>query len=129
MESESGDRARPATAISNALTRMHREYYGRGATSVRTSIGRDHVITFLEDILTPSERTLVDSGHLEPVRQTRLAFQVAMRDEFVGTVERATGRKVRAFLSQVHFDPDIAAELFLLEPEDPPATASETVEA
>jgi hypothetical protein len=24
---------------------------------------------------------------------------------------------VRAFFSQVHFDPDIAAEIFLLEPE------------
>jgi uncharacterized protein YbcI len=121
MERESVDRARPATAISNALTRMHREYYGRGATTVHTAIGRDHVITFLEDILTPSERTLVDSGHVEPVRQTRLAFQIAMRDEFIGTVESATGRKVRAFLSQVHFDPDVAAEIFLLEPEHDPA--------
>jgi uncharacterized protein YbcI len=117
METETGDRARPATAISNALTRMHREYYGRGATSVRTAIGRDHVATFLEDILTPSERTLVDSGYVEPVRETRLAFQQAMREEFIGTVEKATGRKVRAFFSQVHFDPDIAAEIFLLEPD------------
>ena len=106
---------------------MHREYYGRGATTVRTAIGRDHVVSFLEDILTPSERTLVDSGHVEPVRQTRLAFQVAMRDEFIGTVEKATGRKVRAFFSQVHFDPDIAAEIFLLEPERPDAD-SEPVE-
>jgi uncharacterized protein YbcI len=128
METETGERARPATAISNALTRMHREYYGRGATTVRTTIGRDHVITFLEDILTPSERTLVDSGHVEPVRQTRLAFQVAMREEFIGTVEKATGRKVRAFLSQVHFDPDIAAEIFLFEPDGAKAD-SEPVEA
>jgi uncharacterized protein YbcI len=128
METESGERARPATAISNALTSMHREYYGRGATTVRTTIGRDHVITFLEDILTPSERTLVDSGHVEPVRQTRLAFQVAMREEFIGTVEKATGRKVRAFLSQVHFDPDVAAEIFLLEPDGAKAD-SEPVEA
>jgi hypothetical protein len=28
-----------------------------------------------------------------------------------------TGRKVVAFLSQVHFDPDISAEIFVLEPE------------
>src|SRR5437763_8370987 len=110
LSTSSTDRAQQANAISNALTRMHREYYGRGATSVKTVLGRDHVITFLEDILTPIERTLVDAGEVEPVRQTRLAFQRALRTSFIGSVETATGRKVRAFLSQVHFDPDIAAE-------------------
>lgn len=80
-------------------------------------IGHDHVISFLEDILTPMERTLVGAGQIEPVRQARLAFQVAMKATFVELVEAAMERKVRAFLSQVHFDPDIAAELFVLEPE------------
>jgi len=116
MSSEPNDRARRATTISNAMTQMHREYYGRGATSVRTVIDRNHVVTFLEDILTPMERTLVDAGEIEPVRQARLAFQKAMRTRFIDTIESATGRKVRAFLSQVHFDPDNAAELFVLEP-------------
>ena len=32
-------------------------------------------------------------------------------------MEEATGRKVVAFMSQVSFDPDIAAEFFVLEPE------------
>jgi hypothetical protein len=72
---------------------------------------------FLEDILTPMERTLVEAGEVEPVRQARLAFQRALRSRFIETVENATGRKVRAFLSQVHFDPDIAAEVFVLEPD------------
>jgi hypothetical protein len=27
-------------------------------------------------------------------------------------------RKVIAFMSQVHFDPDMSAELFVLEPQD-----------
>ena len=116
MSPDPNGRARTATAISNAMTQMHREYYGRGATSVRTVIDRNHVVTFLEDILTPMERTLVDAGEIEPVRQARLAFQKAMRTRFIDTIESATGRKVRAFLSQVHFDPDIAAELFVLEP-------------
>jgi uncharacterized protein YbcI len=38
-----------------------------------------------------------------------------MEDRFVTTVEEITGRKVRAFLSQVSLDPDIAAEVFVLE--------------
>ncbi|MGA9762917.1 MAG: Na-translocating system protein MpsC family protein [Gaiellaceae bacterium] len=116
MAIEPNEHARTASAISKAMTQMHREHYGRGATSVRTVISHDHVVSFLEDILTPMERTLVDAGEVEPVREARLAFQRAMRVRFIETIENATGRKVRAFLSQVHFDPDIAAEVFVLEP-------------
>src|SRR2546423_15341061 len=113
MSPDPNGRARTATAISNAMTQMHREYYGRGATTVRTVIGRNYVVSFLEDILTPMERTLVEAGEVEPVRQARLAFQKALRSRFIDTVENATGRKGRAFLSQGHFDPAIAAEGFV----------------
>ena len=40
-----------------------------------------------------------------------------MGDQFTAVVEPALGRKVRAYLSHVHTDPDVAAELFMLEPE------------
>jgi uncharacterized protein YbcI len=85
-------------------------------------------LAFLEHILTPMERTLVEAGEVEPVRQARLAFQRALRSRFIETVENATGRKVRAFLSQVHFDPDIAAEVFVLEPDGGPPEAANGVE-
>lgn len=39
-----------------------------------------------------------------------------MRDELVEAVERLSGHKVIAFMSQNHIDPDLAAELFVLEP-------------
>jgi uncharacterized protein YbcI len=113
----SGSDARAAAQeISNAMTKLHRDHHGRGPDSVRTVIGHDHVITFLEDLYTPSERTLIDAGETEAVTQSRLAFQRAMKGPFVQTVEQATGRKVRAFLSQTHIDPDISAEIFVLEP-------------
>ena len=117
------DGARPssdghrALAISNAITRLHREHYGRGANSARTIIQRNYVITFLEDLYTPIERTLIESGQEETVRTTRLAFQKAMEEKFVAAVEEVMGRKVIAFLSQVHFDPDISQETFILEPQ------------
>ena len=40
-----------------------------------------------------------------------------MEGRFTAAVEEATGRKVVAFLSQVHFAPDISAEVFVLQPE------------
>ncbi len=113
---------RQAQAISNAMTKMHRESYGRGPELARTLMGHDHVICFLEDLYTPVERTLLNGGEIEAVRETRLAFQRAMKEPFVAAVEEITGRKVRSFLSQVTFDPDISVEVFILEPDhDDPA--------
>jgi hypothetical protein len=40
-----------------------------------------------------------------------------MGPRFREAVEEATGRRVIAFMSQVHFDPDMAAEIFVLEPD------------
>jgi len=116
MIGETGERGRQAATISNAITRIHREHYGRGATTVRTIMQRNYIVSFLEDIYTPIERTLIDAGHPERVRETRQIFQDAMRDRFVQAVEEATGRRVVAFMSQVHFEPDLACEIFVLEP-------------
>jgi uncharacterized protein YbcI len=115
MSTEPSDRGRQASSISNAITRMHREHYGRGATTTRTIIQRNYVVCFLEDIYTPVERTLIEAGRLEEIRNTRNLFQDAMGPKFRAAVEEATGRKVIAFMSQVCFDPDMAAEVFVLE--------------
>jgi len=68
-----------AAAISNEMTRLHRERYGRGPDSVRTAVGHDHVICFLEDIYTTADRTLIESGEAGAVVEMRLAFQRAMK--------------------------------------------------
>jgi uncharacterized protein YbcI len=115
MPTEPSDRARQSSAVSNGITRLHREHYGRGATTTRTIIQRNYVVCFMEDIYTPVERTLIDAGHEEDVRSTRQIFQQAMRPNFVEVVEAAMGRKVTAFMSQNHFEPDMAAEVFVLE--------------
>jgi uncharacterized protein YbcI len=104
-----------SSVISNGLSKLHRDYYGRGPNSVRTVYGHDHVVTFLEDIYTPLEKTLVEAGETEPVVEVRRAFQRAMKDRFIAVVEEATGRTVRAFMSEVSLDPDISAEIFILD--------------
>lgn len=104
-----------STVISNGLSKLHRDHYGRGPTSVRTIYGHDHVVTFLEDIRTPLERTLIESGETASVHEVRRAFQRAMKERFIAVVEEATGRTVRAFMSEVSLDPDISAEIFVLD--------------
>jgi uncharacterized protein YbcI len=110
------ERARQAQAVGNAITRLHRDRYGRGATTTRTVFQGNRIIVFLEDIYTLAERTLIDAGAWEQVKATRQSFQMAMRAPFSEAVEEITGRQVVAFMSQVHLDPDMAAEVFVLSP-------------
>jgi uncharacterized protein YbcI len=123
---DSNERVRQATAVGHAITRLHRDYYGRGATTTRTVYQRNFLVAFLEDIYTPVERTLIDAGQLEEVKRTRQVFQMAMRERFSEAVEEITGRKVIQFMSQVSFDPDMAAEIFVLEPGTTVDVASES---
>ena len=115
MSGNHGDNTRSAQSISNAITKLQHDHYGRGPESVRTVVGYDHVICFLENSFMPVERTLIDAGELTAVRETRLAFQRAMEKTFVTTVEEIVDRKVRAFLSTVSLNPDISVEVFVLE--------------
>jgi uncharacterized protein YbcI len=38
-----------------------------------------------------------------------------MTNAFTGTIEELTGRKVLAFLSQAHVEPDITMEIFFID--------------
>lgn len=107
-----------SVAIANAITKLHRDHYGRGATSARTVMGRDHIVVFLSDIYTKLEHTLIEDGKFETVRETRVQFQRKLEHAFTAAVEEITGRRVIAFMSVVHADPDLAAELFVLAPEE-----------
>jgi uncharacterized protein YbcI len=45
----------------------------------------------------------------------RSAFQDAVAEQFTTAVERETGRRVVAFMSQAHIDPDLTIEVFFLD--------------
>ena len=110
----------PLTVITRGIVRMHSEYFGKGPTRAKTErVGPDLVICVLHDALTPVERTLITRGRGEQVRSLRRSFQDVMEQEFRDVVELTLNRKVVAFMSQVSLDPDIAAELFFLAPDEP----------
>jgi uncharacterized protein YbcI len=105
-----------ASAISNAIRQLIADYTGRGPTRARTSIRDNLVVVLLEDTLTKGERRLVTKGRDDRVLDYRREFQDAMREDAIASVEELTGRKVAAFMSANHIAPDLAAELFVLEP-------------
>ncbi|HEY7268051.1 MAG TPA: Na-translocating system protein MpsC family protein [Solirubrobacterales bacterium] len=106
--------------ISTGLVQLHSQYYGKGPTKAKSHMVDDTVVCILRDGFTTVERTLLDIGDLESVYGMRRSFQRAMETEFRRIVEEAVGRKVIAYMSSIHVDPDLAVELFVLEPLDEP---------
>ena len=100
--------------------RFSNQNTGRAPTGRPTTIDRDLVVCFLSDLLTRGERSLIAAGKTEAVLAMRRSFQEAMREDLVAEVARITGRKVTAFMSANHLDPDHAIESYVL---DGPAAA------
>jgi uncharacterized protein YbcI len=109
-------RGETLAAISTGLVQLHSRYYGKGPTKAKTHLVNDTVVVILRGGFTTVERTLLDTGQAESVYQMRRSFQQAMEDEFRRVVEEATGRTVIAYMSSIHVDPELAVEIFVLEP-------------
>ena len=104
--------------VTNTIVQLHAEHYGKGPTRSKSYFLDDLLLCVMQDVFTTVERTLIGVGKADHVRGTRLAFQDAMRDDFTRAVERITGRKVTAFMSQVCVDPDVAIHVFMLAPQE-----------
>ena len=114
-------------AISNAVVGVLREYTGRGPTKARTTIRDNVVLVMLEQTLTKGEQVLVDKGRGDRVLALRREYQEAMREPTSDKVAQLTGRNVIAMMSANHLNPDLGAEIYILDsPPEPQTTTPET---
>jgi uncharacterized protein YbcI len=104
-----------AADISNAVVRLVREHFGKGPTQAKTLLHDDAVVTILRGGFTHAEKTLYKAGKGDVVEEGRRAMQDVFEREMRAEVERLTGRRVTAFLSANHHDPDASVEIFLLD--------------
>ncbi len=103
--------------VSNEMVRLYKDLFGRGPTKARTGwADRDTLICTLEDSLTAAERKMAEVGEHDRLREGRMFFQHVSDTEFRDAVEKATGRKVRAFVSGIDTHQDVSCEVFYLEP-------------
>ncbi len=105
-----------AASISNTVVRELANTTGRGPTKAKTTLGDNAVFVVLQDMLTRGERNLVEAGEENAVLELRRLWQKVMRTSCSRKIEELTGRKVVGFMSDNHIDPDIAVEVFILEP-------------
>jgi uncharacterized protein YbcI len=78
-------------------------------------IDQDLITVVLRDTLTRGEQSLLGDDRGDFVIEMRRAYQSTMREVLIAGIEELSGRKVIAFLSDHHVDPDIAIEAFVLE--------------
>jgi uncharacterized protein YbcI len=102
-------------ALSNAIVGCLREYTGRGPNKARTTIRDNVVLVMLEQTLTKGEQSLVARGRGDKVLALRHEYQEAMREESSAKVAELTGCEVIAMMSANHIDPDLGAEIYVLD--------------
>jgi uncharacterized protein YbcI len=103
------------SSISTRIVGLLREHYGRGPMKAKTYVLDDLVVCVMRNGFIPIEETMMQSGKQDQVLEMRRDFQKMMGLRYKEIVEELTGRKVAAFLSQAHIEPDLTLEIFLLE--------------
>ena len=103
-------------AISTRFVALLREHYGRGPMKAKTYAIDDIIVIVMRGSgFTPLEQTIMNSGEPRRVVAMREDFQRVMEARYKDVIEELTGRKVVAFLSQAHVEPDITIETFFID--------------
>ena len=121
MSEEAKEGASPSggellSAISTRIVGLLREHYGRGPMKAKTYALDDIIVVVLRaGGFTAAEQTMIDSGEPDRVVEMREDFQRVMAKDYKDTIEDLTGRKVLAFLSNAHVEPELTLEVFFVD--------------
>ena len=114
--------------ISNEMVRAQKQFFGKGPTEAKSYMLDDLLLIVMRGGLTTAEKTMLEFGKPDQVRQFRQLFENEMTGRLTGMVEELTGRKVATYQSQVMFDPDVVVEMFVFDSTVDPEGRAETAE-
>lgn len=116
-----GSTQRPETEleldISDAVSRLYLDTFGKGPLHVVTVVAGDLVTSVAREVLTVAEHALIAGGRSDSVLTTRMLWQHATDATFKAAIEEATGRRVLTVISGFELDDDVGTEVFLLAPQ------------
>ena len=108
------------TAVTTAMVSLHERYHGRQPVTAKSQLMGDDVLAcVMGGVYTEVEKTLIEIQRSAVVQETRSAFQQAMQHRFIDEIQRLSGRRVIAFISNQHVGPDLEIEIFVLSPSGP----------
>jgi uncharacterized protein YbcI len=114
--------------ISNEMVRAQKRFFGKGPTEAKSYLLDDLLIIVMRGGMTTAEKTMLEFGQQDQVRQFRQLFENEMTERLTDMIEALTERKVLTYQSQVMFDPDIVVEMFVFDSSASAADRSATAE-
>ncbi|MGC1851695.1 MAG: Na-translocating system protein MpsC family protein [Solirubrobacterales bacterium] len=102
-------------ALTREVVRIHTANVGRGPNKSFSFHNGNVAVTILYGVFTKAEQSLAMNEHGDAVLAIRQLFQRTMAAELKACVEELTARKVVAFMSDNHLEPDMAVEVFILD--------------
>jgi uncharacterized protein YbcI len=97
------------------MVRMQKRAFGKGPMHAKSYMFDDLLLVVMRDGLTVAEKTMLEFGQADLVRNFRQQFENDMTSRMIEPIERLTGRKVLTYQSQIMFDPDVIVEIFVFD--------------
>lgn len=101
--------------ISNEMVRAQKQFFGKGPTEAKSYMLDDLLIIVMRGGLTTAEKTMLEFGQQDQVRQFRQLFENEMTERLTDMIERLTDRKVLTYQCKFMFDPDVVVEMFVFD--------------
>ena len=101
--------------LSNEMVRAQKKYFGLGPVRAKSYMLDDLLFIVMRGGMTTAEKTMLEFGQTDLVREFRQAFENEMTGRLTDLVEDITGRSVCNYQSQVMFNPDIVVEMFVFD--------------
>lgn len=116
------------TRISTEMVRAQKRFFGKGPTQAKSYFLDDMLIVVMKGSLTTAEKTMLEFGEADQVRDFRQGFENQMCERLSALIEQLTGRKVLSYQSQIMFTPDRVVELFIFDDQASAADIRATAE-
>jgi uncharacterized protein YbcI len=104
--------------VAAAVGRSYHDQFGRSPDHVHAVFcSSDVLLVISHGVLTDVERAYTTPADHARLRESRTLLQYVSRSDFSDPVEQITGRIVRALISGIDVQSDVATETFILEPD------------
>lgn len=102
------------------MVEAQKKFFGKGPVKAKSYFFDDLLLIVMRGGLTTAEKTMLEFGQDDRVRDFRQAFENEMTERLTAMIEDLTGRNVVTYQSQIMFDPDLVVEVFVFDdrPED-----------
>jgi uncharacterized protein YbcI len=103
------------TDISSFVVELYERVTEVAPGSLSTEMNEEFVVCLLQGVLSRRDLLLIEEGHVKKVREHRELLAKTIEPQLIAGVERITGRRVIARLTDMDYRADVCAELFLFD--------------